>query len=307
MSGVPRYGLAIGDGETRVEMGETDLWTYVVSNITGLGLTEKMKNTRPRPREDGEYVGKERRRGRKLTISGYVNTYSVGAASAAWQRLLAAWDAPDVRGVPGEFMPLEITLYGGDTVVVWGRPDQIDPVDDADRESGCIPFVATFDCVDALFYGPEQSVTVPLNVAAASGITWPVRWPLRWTSRTSSDRPAGQVTIGGTAAAWLQATIFAPGGLVRPVIEIENQFVLELDLTLPPSTSTRFVSVIASPWARSVLLDGVTDVAYALTPKSGLLKYARLPPGPQQAILRGADDTNSAWMNFSWRDAAQAI
>lgn len=197
-------------------------------------------------------------------------------------------------------VPLRLRLAGGATRVVYGRPRELDPKDDPGFslvEVGRIDFAAQFRCVNHLFYDDvEQVEQIGIVSSYTTGLTGPLHSPLTSQGVTQSQNE-GRVEVGGTEPASPTITIYGP--IINPQWLALGTGWLQLNMTL---LYDQYVTIDCTPWNRSVRLNGVTNVAGALTQSSLRLSQARLNPGVHQVVLRGTSTTGTARMQMSWRD-----
>lgn len=302
MAELPRSAVEF-DG---VVVGYPQAGEHLLVDLNVAGKPEATVGDNGRPREDGMFFGRDLLTGRLISLEGSVSTDSGDTARLAWEALSAAWDAEELRLTPTATGMLRLRMHDGPTRVVYGRPRDINPKDDPGYkllDVGRLDWVAQFRCIDHLFYDDvEQSEGFDIVSGGAPGLRSPLRSPLTSRVPGSSLELAGRVVVGGTQPAWPQITIYGP--VVNPAWFDIGVGWLQLALTL---RYDEFVTIATAPWNRSVRLNGVTNVAGALTTQSMRLSRARLTPGVHQLVLRGISDTGTARMVTSWRDAYHTI
>lgn len=260
----------------------------------------------PRPRADGIMFGQDRRGGRVLTFELTVLTdyglpevpgyggYGTVASLDTLRQLSMAWSADQVRTTPGAVSRLRYRL-GGRQRTFYGRGRKFAVVSGYET-LGRIPVTATFQAVDQLTYDDvEQTTVVPFVPPPAGGLTWPVTFP--WTTIPVAYSP-GEIAVAGDAPSWL--TIVINGPISNPSVRLVGGWTVGLDLVVQPG---EYVVIDPRPWSRGVRVNGVTNVAGALTSTSPRLSELRLPFGVHELVLTGADSTGSSSMVLVWRNA----
>lgn len=286
-------GLVIGNPQTG---------PYSLADLNIGGKPEITAGDKPRPREDGVFFGRDLlSSGRLIVLEGSVSTRDGSSCRQAWQALSEAWDAQYTRYTPGAVRMLRLRLADGDTKIVFGRPRELAPKDDvrfALLGVGRIDFVAQFRCVDHLLYAdPARTSDVGIVSDTVPGLVSPLRSPL--SSKARAAPAGGELEVGGTHPAWPAATIYGP--IVNPTWFDVGVGFLQFRTELK---ADQFLSFDTAPWNRGALVDGVTNVAGALTQGSLRLSRATLTPGAHRVVLRGTSDTGTAHMTTSWREAA---
>jgi hypothetical protein len=264
----------------------------------------------PRPRADGMMFGRDYRGGRLVTFELTVLTAYTAPAVAALPELggygtvatldeLAllnrAWSGGLVRTTPGAVSRLRYRL-GGRQRVLYGRPRKF-AATSGWATLGRVPVSATFQAIDHRFYDDvERTAVVPYIPPPAGGLTFPIEFP--WSTITVGYSP-GVIAVAGTEPSWLVIVIYGP--IVNPAVTwVGGDWTLGLNLSLLDS---QFVVIDPRPWSRGVRLDGVTNVAGALTPTSPRLSELELPFGTHEIVLSGQDDTGLSSMTLAWRHA----
>lgn len=247
-----------------------------------------------RPRQDGVRFGQDYRGGRTWTFTLGVRGTSQAHARSLLAAAEKAWRGDGVRLIPGKMAALT-TAIDGQERTLYGRPRQFTP-SYAKIAAAEAAAVCTFDTMDDVWYGPEQSVRIDMNPTALSGgFVFPFTFPLVMAA-TSSE--AGGVTVGGTLDAYIAAEVHGP--IVNPVIFSPTAgWRLKLAASIG-SLST--VTLDARPWARTILADGAASWAGKLD-RGGPLSAAKLAPGPHEVGLQGTDPTGTAYLMLRWQTA----
>lgn len=259
----------------------------------------------PMPREDGVRLGQDFRSQATITFEVGVDTVDDaadahgrhGANLGAVSKMLQAWDAEAVRRRFATPAVLR-TTQGGRARLFYGRPRKCAPAGSRLTRQGYTPVVATFACLDDTAYDDvEQRLRVDLVPPPHYGLVGPLTTPLTMTGESGS-RPTSDVTIGGTKPAWPVITIYGP--ISQPVCEVVGRWKASLNLTLGAGER---VVIDPRPWVRTVLRNGSASVAGSLYRGSPRLADMRIPIGRQDFVLRGTDETGTAYMTVAWRDA----
>ncbi|MFD0353005.1 hypothetical protein ACFVHW_04535 [Streptomyces sp. NPDC127110] len=268
----------------------------------------------PMPRTDAIRLGQDYRAPATITFELGVDTVGAAATPAgrhahnlnALSAMGQAWDAEALRRQFGAAAVLR-TVQGGRARRFYGRPRKWDPAASRLTRQGYTPVTATFACVDATAYDDvEQSTRIDIQPPMHRGLVGPLRAPLTMTA-ASAGIPRSGIEVGGTKPAWPLITFTGP--ITQPSCTLVEQTVggrripgwtVSLDVSLGPDQS---VTIDPRPWACTVLRNDGASLAGKLTWDSPRLQNLRMPPGRQNLNLRGADDTGTASMVVSWRDA----
>jgi hypothetical protein len=258
----------------------------------------------PLPRADGIRFGQDFRAAATITFEVGVDAVDDaptllarhGANLSRLSAMAQAWDAEAVRKRFATPAVLS-TVQGSRARRFYGRPRKWAPAASKLTRQGYTPVVCTFACLEDTAYDDrEQIVRVDLVPPPHRGLIGPLTTPLTMTGESSS-KVAGDVIVGGTKATWPVITIYGP--ISQPVCEVVGQWKASLNLSLGMGER---VVIDPRPWARTVLRGGasVAGLLYRGTPR---LEDMRLPVGRRDFVLRGTDDTGSAYMTVAWRDA----
>jgi hypothetical protein len=151
--------------------------SYCSAKLEGLGTPEMVTDELALPGRDGISFGREHFGSRKWTITGAIKSGDLsgaaGPADDAWNalaRLLRAWDYNPARGEAGAVIPLIWKRPGRRTVVIYGRPERLDP-DTSRAFAGFISYTAVFRQSDVKFYdADEQTITATLVAPPSGGL-----------------------------------------------------------------------------------------------------------------------------------------
>lgn len=265
----------------------------VISNVL-LGAPDVVSNDRQLPRSDGVRHSREYRGGRTIGFELHVVGNDAPDGLNALDALTTAWDADQVRKVPGRVSTLR--LRNGNRVRrVYGRARNFLPDIETIGMDGIGLVACEFRTQDHLVFDDvENANTVGIVPPAGGGLVAPLSSPL---GTVAISYAPGEIVVGGTVPCWPVFIIQGPISL--PTIEVVGEFKVTLAGRLREG---EFVVVDPRPWSRGVRVNGVSSVAGALTPRSPRLADVRLKPGAHEVILSGLDETGTATMTVAWRD-----
>lgn len=267
-----------------------------------IGPSEETNGDVKRPRGDGRVFGRDYRSGRTLTFTGQfrpqedpsvVGDLAPGVLALA-DEFSAAWDAEEIRTVPGAYSVLRM-CRGGRTRWVYGRTRALAPIPGTTRQ-GYLPWTGQFVTGDHLFYDDtEQSQVIPFIPHSTGGLgPGPLIGP--WIASSSSDSST-VVVNGGSRKAWLAWRIDGP--IVNPEIIVTDRWSATLGITL---AADQWVLVDPSPWNRAVRRNDGAYLGGKFSPASQRLSGMAIPPGSSQVFLRGVDPTQTARLTTYHRD-----
>ncbi len=244
------------------------------------------------PSDDGVLFGVDHLDGTTITFEMRIKRSTADEAHVAGETLRRAWRGDRVRTVPGAVAE----LHAPTGRVTFGRPNRF-AIDDRELHAHHRVPLVTFETVDDLFYGAEETVSVGLVPPPSGGLRAPLRAPLRTTQ--VGERSTG-FRVGGSIPTRHWRAVVSGGDILSPVIEVPGCFRLEL---LGLSLAYDQVLVIdARPWVRTVLRDG-GSVAGKRSRRSTPLRDAALTPGLHELVLRGQSTSGTARADLAWRPA----
>ncbi|MEU5853936.1 hypothetical protein ABZ799_01290 [Nocardiopsis dassonvillei] len=251
------------------------------------------------PGGDGRTFGYDYLGGRSLTFELSVNTADGPSAEAVWADLATRWRAAPTRLTPRAVVPLRWRRHGGSPVVVYGRPRQLDAVDEALLDRGRVDLTGTFETADDLFYDDtEQVVTLDLLPQIGEGLILPFTLPAVLTPLGDSDTTT--LTNAGSGTAWPVITFSGP--ITNPGVEwVAHGTRVELITTLAYDQTA---TIDTRPWARTILRSDGASLAGSL--RGPALDELAIPPGPTQVRFTGQDMTGSARATIRMRSAYTA-
>ena len=286
-------GVVIGAG-TAVQVIET----------TGLGRPPVRESDVDQPSMDGQFAGPDYWGGRQVQFDAAIKVPGNPAACHDWvAQLQAATDAAAVRLVGGQGMVLRVKRPGRPVKRLTVRARKLDP-EYRQVIHGYVPLDLEFLAHDPTFYADEESVTeIPLGWLTGGGFAAPVVAPIYVQDGTvAADRP-GWVTNAGDADAWPVIRITGPCANVT-VIHAESGRTLALPtLTL---LAGQWIEIDTRPGYRTVTRENGGNASTYLSPASRIDLFA-LPPGQSEMRWTAFDNTQTARMRVTWRDAYIAL
>ncbi|MGW2843963.1 hypothetical protein [Streptomyces sp. NPDC001274] len=276
-----------------------------VIETTGLGRPPVRDNDADQPSMDGTFAGPDYYAGRQVQFDAAVRIPGDPAACHdVVAALQAAADDPAVRLAGGATMPLRILRPGRPVKRLHGRLRKLDP-EYKQVIHGYVPLDIEFLATDPTFYADEETTTeIPLGWLTGGGFKAPVVAPIYVQSgTTAADRP-GWVTNGGTGDAWPVIRITGPVATVT-VTHVASGRQLSLP-TLNLTSSSQWVEIDTRPGYRTVRRENGGNASTLLSPSSRIDLFS-LPPGQSEMRWTGYDNTNTARMRLTWRDAYTAL
>lgn len=286
-------GVVIGAG-TRVNVIET----------AGLGRPPVRESDVDQPSMDGQFAGPDYWAGRTIQIDAAVKVPGdPGACHDVVAALQAVTDPADVRLVGGQGMPLRIKRPGRPVKRLTVRTRRLEP-EYRQVIHGYVPLDMEFLAHDPGFYADTESVTeLPLGWLTGGGFAAPVVAPIYVQDGTvAADRP-GWVTNAGTADTWPVFRVFGPCSNVTITHVASGRSLALPTLTL---ASGRWVDIDTRPGHRTVTWDNGGNASTYLSPSSRIDLFS-LPPGTSEMRWTAFDNTNTARLRVTWRDAYTAL
>lgn len=251
------------------------------------------------PVYDSVMFGRDLLRGTTWNFSLFTNKDDDVEALAALSPLVSAWRAQDVRNTPGAVLALRYQ-HGGRVRRVYGRPRRWATVPGTKIITGNIGIQADFVTADALHYNDTpETVTLALTADPEGGVVFPATFPLLFAG-TEQARP-GLLTGGGDAPAPIVARIDGP--VVGPRLEFPGWVIDLPGYNLPEG---QWIDIDTNPWAMTVLRNGVSSVAGALS-RFSRLGNARIAPEGGEIVFSGTSATGTAQCAVSWRPAWNSL
>lgn len=275
-----------------------------VIEVTGLGRPPVRDNDVDQPSMDGSFAGPDYWAARQVQFDAAVKV--PGNPDACYDTvaaLQAATDSTAVRLVGGQGLTMRIKRPGGPVKTLTVRARKLDP-EYKQVIHGYVPLDMEFVAHDPAFYADTDSTTeIPLGWLTGGGFAAPVVAPIYVQSGiTAADRP-GWVTNAGDTDAWPIIRITGPCANVS-IIHVPTGRTLALPtLNLPAG---RWIEIDTRPGYRTVTWDNGGNAATYLSPASRIDLFS-LPPGTSEMRWTAFDNTNSARLRLTWRDAYIAL
>lgn len=275
-----------------------------VLETTGLGRPPVRDNDTDQPGMDGAFAGPDYYASRQVQFDAAVRIPGDPAACHdVVDALQAAADDPAVRLAGGVTMPLRMKRPGRPIKVLNGRLRKVDP-EYARVAHGYVPLDIEFIATDPTFYADEVTTTeIPLGWLTGGGFAAPVVAPIYVQSGTvAADRP-GWATNQGTSDAW---PIIRISGPVATVTVTHAESGRQLSFPTLNLTAGQWIEIDTRPGYRTVTRENGGNASALLSPSSRIDLFS-LPPGQSEMRWTGFDNTNSARMRLTWRDAYTAL
>ncbi|MEU5742078.1 hypothetical protein ABZ784_29305 [Streptomyces tendae] len=286
-------GVLIGAG-TAVNVIET----------TGLGRPPVRALDVDQPSMDGQFAGPDYWSARQVQFDAAVKIPGNPAACHDMiEALQAAAAGAAVRLAGGEGMTLRIKRPGRLIKRLTVRARRIDP-EYRQVIHGYVPVDMEFLAHDPTFYADEESTTeIPLGWLTGGGFAAPVVAPIYVQDGTlAADRP-GWVTNLGDADAWPVIRISGPCANVTVINVAAGR---QLSLPTLSLTTGQWIEIDTRPGRRTVTRENGGNASTYLSPASRIDQFA-IPPGESEMRWTAFDNTNTARMRLTWRDAYIAL
>jgi hypothetical protein len=286
-------GVVIGAG-TSVQVIET----------TGLGRPPVRDSDVDQPSMDGQFAGPDYWAGRQVQFDAAIRI--AGNADACYDMvasLQAATDPTAVRLVGGQGMTLRLKRPGAPVKRLTVRARKLEP-EYKQVIHGYVPLDLEFLAHDPTLYADEETTTeLPLGWLTGGGFAAPIVAPIFVQDGTvAADRP-GWVTNEGDADAWPVIRITGPCSNVTITHVASGRSLALPTLTL---TAGQWVELDTRPGYRTVTWDNGGNASGYLTPSSRIDLFT-IPPGQSEMRWTAFDNTNTARLRLTWRDAYIAL
>ena len=290
-----------------------DAGDYCSVRFDGIGSAELRTSEREKPSEDGISFGYEFLGKRTWTISGSVKPGEgsvPGDASTAWDsvsKLMRAWDFNRARLTPRAVVPLYFKRPGRELMVVYGRPERIDP-DPTQSYVGFVSYQASFRQSDPKFYSDaEQTMVLTASQPYVGGILLnedmdAFQLPFTTTATTSRE---GVLITGGDIESAPIITFEGPSS--NPKLQLLNnddsvRWTMTLLTTLG---SDDVVTIDPRLWARTVLRNDGASLAGSL--RGPRLAEILVPPGNNEFVYTASSSGGTSNCTIKLRNAWGAI
>ncbi|NUS82782.1 MAG: hypothetical protein HOY75_08510 [Streptomyces sp.] len=278
--------------------------TVNVIEVTGLGRPPVRDSDVDQPSMDGQFAGPDYWAGRQIQFDAAIKIPGDTAACHDMVATLqAATDATAVRLVGGQGLTLRMKHPGRPVKRLTVRARKLD-TELKQVIHGYVPLDMEFLAHDPSFYADEETVTeLPLGWLTGGGFAAPVVAPIYVQDGTvAADRP-GWVTNEGDADAWPILRITGPCSNVTITHVASGRALALPTLTL---AAGRWVEIDTRPGYRTVTWDNGGNASTYLSPGSRIDLFS-LPPGQSEMRWTAFDNTNTARLRVTWRDAYIAL
>jgi hypothetical protein len=272
--------------------------------VTGLGRPPVRDNDVDQPSMDGQWAGPDYWAARQIQFDGNIKIPGDPAACMdVVAALQAVTDPAAVRLLGGQGLVLRIKQPGRPVKQLTGRVRKLDP-EYKQLIHGWVPLDIEFVAHDPTFYADTESTTeIPLGWLTGGGFAAPVTAPIFVQDGTVAAERPGWVTNEGSTDAWPVIRITGPCANVS-VIHVASGRTLALPtLNL---ASGRWIEIDTRPGYRTVTWDNGGNASAYLSPSSRIDLFS-LPPGLSEMRWTAFDNTFSARLNVTWRDAYIAL
>ncbi|MGW2384400.1 phage distal tail protein [Streptomyces sp. NPDC001658] len=275
-----------------------------VIEVTGLGRPPVRDSDIDQPSMDGQFAGPDYWAGRQIQFDAAIRIPGNAAACHDMVAALqAATDAAAVRLVGGQGMTLRIKRPGRPVKRATVRARKLDP-EYRQVIHGYVPLDVELLAHDPTFYADEESTTeLPLGWLTGGGFAAPIVAPIFVQSGTvAADRP-GWVTNQGDADAWPVIRVTGPCATVTITHVASGR---SLSLPTLNLAAGRWIEIDTRPGHRTVTWDNGGNASTYLSAGSRIDLFT-IPPGMSEMRWTAFDNTNSARMRLTWRDAYTAL
>ncbi|MET8571787.1 hypothetical protein [Streptomyces sp. NPDC004783] len=272
----------------------------VIADIEGLGRAPQRTSDVEPPGEDGLWLGPDLFGGRSIRINAGIKT--PGNEQAALDVHAALQDAADdeaVRLTGGATTTLRLKFPGRETRTVRGRIRTLD-ADLTQAKHGWIPLDIEFTSQDQLFYGEQQTTSMPLGSLTRGGLTFPLVFPFTIEYTAGAVGRPGFLTNAGTAGTWPILRITGPCANPR-ITHVGSGRTLAVQGSL---AAGEWVEIDTRPGWRTVLRSNGGGMP--LTPQSRIDLF-RLDPGLNEIHWNATDPTLTSSLAVTWWPAYKAL
>ncbi|MEV5451570.1 hypothetical protein [Streptomyces sp. NPDC052535] len=272
----------------------------VIATIEGLGRAEQRTADIEPPGEDGLWLGPDFFGGRTVRIDAGIKTPGdEEAALAVHAQLQEAADDEAVRLAGGATTDLRLKFPGRPARIVRGRIRAL-TADLTRAIHGWIPLDIEFLGQDQLFYGEQDSTSMPLGALTAGGLTFPLMFPFTIEYTAGAVGRPSFLTNVGTAPTWPVLRVHGP--CANPSI---THVASGRTITVQGSLAAgEWVEIDTRPGWRTVLRDNGGGMP--LTAQSRIDLF-RLDPGLNEIHWNATDPTLTSTLAVTWWPAYKAL
>ncbi|MGS2592117.1 phage distal tail protein [Streptomyces hebeiensis] len=286
-------GVLIGAG-TPVDVIET----------SGLGRPPVRDSDVDQPSMDGMFAGPDYWSARQVQIDAAIRI--PGDPNACHDMVSVLQQAaanPAVRLTGGVGMVLRIKRPGRPVKRLTGRLRRLDP-EYSQVIHGYVPLDVEFTAQDPTFYADTETTTeIPLGWLTGGGFAAPVTAPIYVQSGTvAADRPGWAYNQGDTDA-WPIIRITGPCATVTITHAESGRQLAFPTLNL---NASQWIDIDTRPGYRTITRENGGNASAYLAASSRIDLFS-LPPGQSEMRWTAFDNTNTARMRLTWRDAYTAL
>lgn len=275
-----------------------------IIDLTGLGRAPVRDGDVDQPSMDGAFAGLDYYASRQVQIDAAIKIPGDREACEEFlAQMIGAYDDQAVRLTGGVGIPLRIKRPGRPVKRLTGRVRRLDP-EYGQVKHGYMPLDIEFIAQDPVFYADTETVTeIPLGWLTGGGFAAPVTAPIFvQDGAIAADRPGWAHNLG-TGPAWPVIRVTGPCATVT-ITNVESGRVLSfptLDLD-----AGQWIEIDTRPGYRTVTDQNGGNASSLMSPGSRIDLFA-LPPGQSEMRWTAFDNTNTARLRLTWRDAYTAL
>jgi len=247
------------------------------------------------PTGDGVRMGKDYKAGTTWSFSLFTNAETEDDAWETLGDLAAQWDDEEVRLNSGAVVPLRYRVAGKNRVV-YGRPRRWTATPANESMQGRIDIEADFALADPTIYDDvlkTQIVPIAPPLELDAGLMVPFIGP--FISSAGASVRESSITVGGNTSTPVILTFIGP--VRNASVRVGGWMAALPDPVLVDDP----VTIDARPWVRSATKQNGGGVR--VSPRVTRISKMWLPPGNHEVIFTGEDNTSTASVLVSWRDA----
>lgn len=200
------WGIRYGDVDEMFTDG-SGIYMRSVPDLPDYDITDEDEDL---ARADGAGFGEDFHGGRTIGIEFGITGRTEAEMWDRFGRLSQLWDAAAVRAKPGAYAEL-VTERGRSA---FGRPRKIAP-ENVSPEARMMTVQTTFRQKDPNYYGPEESVTVPLAQTQGGGFVFGQHGADTGTALVEDPPGSGLYSPGSLVETPPGSGLYSPGDLVE--------------------------------------------------------------------------------------------
>lgn len=284
---------------------------YCTVRLEGFGSPDFRSDEFEVPGGDGVMFGREYLGARRWTISGTIKSGVKTVPTTpdgAWSEistLLRAWDYAVARMTPREVMPLYWKRPGRESVLMYGRPERLDP-EMSGAFHGLITYTAVFRQSDPKFYGLDEYVTgLGMDTSTTGGIILSQSGMTSPFGTSAYTQRPGSLFLGGDVESPPIITINGP--VTNPTVTLLHQlggtrWSFTLNTTIGSGAS---VTIDTRHWKRSIVRNDGVNLAGTLN--GSRLALLMVQPGNNNFSFTGSNTSGSTSLQVRVRNAWASV